>query len=119
MEVREPGLRTILEENAHSLSQLIDEMQAQMRLAKGEPATAEHSLDAARRSLSLSITRAITHGDDAWIRRLSRYEARMCRCFDRALESAPAEMIAVLHRQVPRLRAIHLDMHSLAKAISH
>jgi hypothetical protein len=56
--------------------------------------------------------------DDAWIRLLARNEQALLRAFERVLgRLASGDMTATLHRQLPRLQSIHLDMHSLAKAV--
>jgi hypothetical protein len=58
--------------------------------------------------------------DDAWIRLLARHEENLLLAFERVLNRIePGEMTATLHRQLPRLQSIHLDMHSLAKAVGH
>ncbi|NMW25644.1 hypothetical protein HFP05_15145, partial [Rhodanobacter denitrificans] len=50
----------------------------------------------------------------AWIRVLAHGESALLHRFEQAIATAPAESALVLRRQLPRLRGIHLDMHSLA-----
>lgn len=114
LRVSEPGLRTVLEEEAQSLGQVIDELQAQMRSHDGTPATRRRVIGAARQRFDALLPR----NDDAWIRLLAHSEQQLMRVFERALAKlAPGDMATALHRQLPRLHSIHLDMHSLAKAV--
>jgi len=117
-QVSEPGLRTVLDEEAESLDQVIAALQAQMRLHEVSPATRSRVLGAARQRLDELLVRGIPRSDDAWIRLLARKEQRLLKAFERALARlAAGEMNAALHRQLPRLQSIDLDMHSLAKAV--
>jgi uncharacterized protein (TIGR02284 family) len=110
----EPGLRTVLDEEAQSLSLVIDELQAQIRSHEGSPATRRRMLGAMRCHFDVLMP----HSDDAWIRLLARHEQNLLRSFERVIaQIGPSEMKAELHRQLPRLHSIDLDMHSLAKAI--
>jgi len=112
--VGEPGLRTVLEEEAQSLGQVIAELQAQLRSHDGTPATRRRMIGAVRHSFDAMLP----HSDDAWIRLLARHEQRLLRAFERVLaRMEPGDMAAALHRQLPRLHSIDLDMHSLAKAV--
>lgn len=114
LRVSEPGLRTVLEEEAQSLNQVIAELQTQMRCHDGTPATRRRVIGAARQRLDAWLPR----NDDAWIRLLAHNEQKLMRAFERALaQTAPGDMAAALQRQLPRLHSIHLDMHSLAKAV--
>jgi uncharacterized protein (TIGR02284 family) len=119
-QVSEPGLRTVLDEEALSLDQVIAELQAQMRKHAITPATRSRMIGTARQRFDALLVRSIPRGDHAWIRRLAREEQRLLKAFERALSRvALGEMSATLHRQLPRLQSIDLDMHSLAKAVGH
>ncbi|GAB2587950.1 PA2169 family four-helix-bundle protein [Dyella jejuensis] len=119
-QVSEPGLRTVLDEEAQSLALVIAELQAQMRSHDGTPATRSRMIGAARQRFDALLTRNMPRSDDAWIRLLARNEQALLRIFERVLSRvAPSEMTTALNRQLPRLQSIHLDMHSLAKAVSH
>jgi uncharacterized protein (TIGR02284 family) len=119
-QVSEPGLRTVLDEEAQSLDQVIAELQAQMRKHAVEPATRSRMIGRAQQRLDALLVRGMPRGDDAWIRLLARKEQRLLKTFERVLSRvAMGEMNATLHRQLPRLQSIDLDMHSLAKAVGH
>jgi uncharacterized protein (TIGR02284 family) len=116
-QVSEPGLRTVLSEEAQSLDQVIAELQAQLSRQTVTPATRSRVISRARQRLDALLVRTMPRSDDAWIRMLARHEQRLLKAFERALKRvAPGEMTAVLHRQLPRLQSIDMDMHSLAKA---
>lgn len=118
--VNEPGLRTVLDEEAQSLTEVIAELQAQMRKHANAPATRSRVIGAARQRFDALLVRGMPRTDDAWIRLLARREQVVLRAFERALNRvALGDMTAVLHRQLPRLQSIDLDMHSLAKAVGH
>jgi uncharacterized protein (TIGR02284 family) len=119
-QVSEPGLRTVLHEEAQSLDQVIAELQAQMRKHAVEPATRSRMIGLAQQRLDALLVRGMPRADDAWIRLLARKEQRLLKNFERALgKMAAGEMNTTLHRQLPRLQSIDLDMHSLAKAVGH
>ena len=112
--VNEPGLRTVLDEEAQSLSLVIDELQAHMRSQESEPATRRGVVSAMRHQFDALMP----HSDDAWIRLLARHERHLLHAFERVLaRMEPSDMTTALHRQLPRLHSIDLDMHSLAKAV--
>jgi uncharacterized protein (TIGR02284 family) len=117
-EVSEPGLRSVLNENAQTLEQLIDELQAQVRVLAGLPATRSRWIGTARRRLDM-LLHGVPRSDDAWIRVLAREESALLHAFERALNGESGSMAPALHRQLPRLNAIHLDMHSLERAVGH
>jgi uncharacterized protein (TIGR02284 family) len=120
MQVSEPGLRTVLDEEAQSLDQVIAELQAHMRKHAVEPATRSRVIGLATQRFDALLVRGIPRGDDAWIRLLARKEQHLLKAFERALgRVAMGETNATLHRQLPRLQSIDLDMHSLAKAVGH
>lgn len=117
-QVSEPGLRTVLSEEAQSLEAVIAELQTQMRQHDSTPATRSGMLGAARQRFDSWLVRGMPRSDDAWIRLLARNEQALLRAFERALgRPSTGDMTATLHRQLPRLQSIHLDMHSLAKAV--
>lgn len=119
-QVNEPGLRSVLDEEAQSLNEVIAELQAQMRRSDSTPVTRSRMIGVARRRLDLWLLRGIPRSDDAWIRLLARHEQSLLRAFERVLvRVAPGDVTTALHRQLPRLQSIHLDMHSLAKAAGH
>lgn len=119
-QVSEPGLRTVLHEEAQSLSEVINALQAQLRKHAITPATRSRIIGRARRRLDSLLLRGLPRHDDAWIRLLARNEENLLLAFERVLNRlAPGDMTATLHRQLPRLQSIHLDMHSLAKAVGH
>ncbi|WP_240669051.1 DUF2383 domain-containing protein [Dyella sp. M7H15-1] len=120
VQVNEPGLRTVLDEEAQSLDEVIAELQAQMRYHALEPATRSRLLGLARQRFDTLLARGMPRRDGAWIRLLARKEQRLLKAFERALNRvAMGDMNATLHRQLPRLQSIDLDMHSLAKAVGH
>jgi uncharacterized protein (TIGR02284 family) len=119
-QVSEPGLRTVLNEEAQSLDEVVAELQAQMRRHAVTPANRGRLIGAARHRFDTLLVRGIPRSDDAWIRLLARREQRLLRTFERALSQVgPGDMMTAMHRQLPRLQSIDLDMHSLAKAVGH
>nr|WP_239538584.1 PA2169 family four-helix-bundle protein [Dyella mobilis] len=117
-EVSEPGLRTVLNEEAQSLDHVIAELQAQLSKQTFIPATRSRMIGRARQHFDTLLVRSMHRSDDAWIRVLARNEKRLLKAYERALgRIASGEMTVVLHRQLPRLQSIDMDMHSLAKAI--
>jgi uncharacterized protein (TIGR02284 family) len=114
MRVGEPGLRTVLDEEAQSLGLVIAELQAQIRSHAGAPATRRRMFAGVRYRFNALMPR----NDDAWIRLLARHEQSLLRQFERVIARLePGDLTAELHRQLPRLHSIDLDMHSLAKAV--
>jgi uncharacterized protein (TIGR02284 family) len=119
-QVSEPGLRTVLDEEAQSLDQVIAELQAQMRRHAVTPATRSRLISAFWQRVDALLLRGVPRSDDAWIRVLARSEKRLLRAFKRVLSRVePGEVTSAMHRQLPRLQSIDLDMHSLAKALGH
>jgi uncharacterized protein (TIGR02284 family) len=110
----EPGLRMVLNDNAHTLDLLIADLQAQLRARGGRPCEYGSWRGAAHRHLAGWLTRSAARRDSAWIRVLAHAESALLRRFEQAVVAAPVESALVLRRQLPRLRGIHLDMHSLA-----
>jgi hypothetical protein len=113
--VDEPGLRSVLAENAQMLDQLIAEWRAQCR----EPAPWPRWLEVARRRVDAWRWRAMPRSDVLWIRLLARDEAALLHTFELALAVASGDLAPLLYRQRSRLDAIHRDMRSLAQAAGH
>lgn len=116
LQAQEPGLRVVLEENAGALDLLIADLQAQVRQAGSAPATRGRLGGGARRQLLEWLLPAVPERDQGWIARLAHGELALLHAFEQSIEQAPAEVALALRRQMPRLQAIHLDMHSLARA---
>ena len=110
----EPGMRVVLGENAQTLSQLIGDLQAQQRAAGARPCVRGSWRGMLRRYLTGWLMRAAARPNSAWIRALVHHETALLRAFEQAIAAAPANSALALRRQLPRLRGIHLDMHSLA-----
>ncbi|OOG65674.1 hypothetical protein B0E46_04445 [Rhodanobacter sp. B04] len=106
----EPGLRMVLGENAHTLGVLIADLQRandSMLQQRGSWRGTVH------RHVAGCLVRTAARRDHAWIRVLAHHESALLQAFERAIAVVPAESARVLHRQLPRLRGIHLDMHNL------
>jgi hypothetical protein len=112
--VSEPGLRTVLAENAALLDELIEEWRTQRRhpVAPSAPGWGR----VFRRRIDAWHWRTLPRTDAQWIRLLAREEAALLRSFEAALAGAPADAAPLLDRQWPRLDAIHRDMRILARA---
>ena len=109
----EPGLRTVLEDNAQTLDFLIGELEAQASV-DGEQAHHPGSWrGTARRQLSCWLIGAMARQDRAWLRTLAREGADLLQSFEGSIAQLPAEPARVLCRQLPRLRGICQDMHCL------
>ena len=67
-----------------------------------------------RRYVTGWLVHVATRPESAWIRALAHHETALLRAFEQAIAAAPANSALALRRQLPRLRGIHLDMHSLA-----
>ncbi len=102
----EPGLRMVLGENVHTLTLLIDDLQAQLRGEQHERAS--------RAGWWYRRLLAYRPRDEAgWIRLLARHERALLRVFEQCIAVAPPDAAVILRRQLPRLRSIDLDMLSL------
>ena len=110
----EPGLRMVLGENVHTLGLLIADLQEQLRASGVEPRDHGSWRGVVHRHVTGWLVRAVARRDGAWIHALSHHESALLRAFEQATECMPVESALVLRRQLPRLRGIHLDMHSLA-----
>lgn len=107
--VREPGLRTVLGENADQLDAMVIDLQRQVRQDGGVPAGHGTWRMTAWRMLAQLHRRT----DSAWIGQLAREEASLLHVMECRLDHAPSGSEWVLGRQLQRLRAIHLDMCGL------
>jgi uncharacterized protein (TIGR02284 family) len=110
----EPGLRMVLSDNVHTLGLLIADLQAQLRAGGARPCEHGSWHGAVHRHLAGWLMRTAAHRDNAWIRVLAHGESALLQRFEQAIAAAPADSALVLRRQLPRLRGIHLDMHSLS-----
>jgi uncharacterized protein (TIGR02284 family) len=116
--VREPGLRTVLREMAESLQPVIVDLQREVVARDGRPAHGGTLIGSARRLGAVLISSLAGDKDSAYILRLEQAEGRLLRAFEHEAIShlAPGDIGMVVGRHLPRLRSIHLDMHSLALA---
>ncbi len=112
----EPGLRLVLEDNAHTLGQLIGDLQAQLGDGGGHPRLRESWLGVMHRHMMAALVRAASRREAAWLRALMHQERNLLQAFEQAIAAAPPGAALALRRQLPRLRGIHLDMHNLAGA---
>jgi len=104
----------VLNENAQTLDMLIADLQAQVHAAGGKPCACGSWRGAGRRQLAGWLVRFANRRDGAWIRALARQESSLLQAFERTIAGLPTESSRGLARQLPRLRGIHMDMHSLA-----
>jgi len=114
--VGEPGLRAVLDEDAQALAALVADLQREVALAGGAPRMHGSWRAALRLRLVEGMARTAARRDYTWIHALAQDEAGLLRAFERAIAGLPEDSAKVLRRQLPRLRGIHLDMHSLAGA---
>jgi uncharacterized protein (TIGR02284 family) len=112
--VSEPGLRAVLGEEAQTLAALVADLQHEVALAGSEPRTRGSWRAALRCRMVDGMAHAAARRDSTWIRALVQGEEALLRAFEQAIASLPEESAQGLRRQLPRLRGIHLDMHSLA-----
>lgn len=116
--VCEPGLRTVLEENALTLDLLIADLQGQACIG-GERCCARGSWGgSARQQLSAWLMRVAARRDRAWLRGLAHQGADLLESFEHAIAQLPAESARALCRQLPRLRSIQQDMRWLVGSAS-
>ncbi|KZC39460.1 MULTISPECIES: DUF2383 domain-containing protein [Rhodanobacter] len=109
----EPGLRMVLNDNAHTLDLLVADLQAPLSDRGARPCRRGSWRGVVRRHLAGWLMRTAARRDHAWIHLLAHDESMLLRRFEQAIAAAPADSVLVLRRQLPRLRGIHLDMHSL------
>jgi uncharacterized protein (TIGR02284 family) len=114
---REPGLRSVLNENAQTLMLVVADLQAQQRKA-GEPSRLRGTWRGTMRAQwAAGMPNNASRTDNDWIRALAHHEERLLHLFERAtIATAPTDVALVLRRQLPRLHGIHLDMHGLGGA---
>ena len=112
--VGEPGLRAVLDEDAQALAALVADLQHEVERAGGAPRMHGSWRAALRLRLVEGMARTAARRDNAWIYALAQDEAGLLRAFERAIAGLPEDSAMALRRQLPRLRGIHLDMHSLA-----
>ncbi|WP_254422849.1 hypothetical protein [Rhodanobacter sp. B05] len=117
-QVCEPGLRTVLLENAQTLDLLIDDLLAQACASGGQACDPGSWRGTARRQLSTWLIRVLARQDRAWLQTLAHRGADLLQAFEDAIGQLPAEWARVLCRQLPRLHAIHQDMHCLVGSAS-
>lgn len=115
--VREPGLRAVLDEDAQALAAVVCEWQDVVMRSGGEPLRQGSWRAALRCRLVDGMSRLETRRDYAWILALTRDEAGLLQRCERAIAQLPAEAARPLQQQLPRLRGIDLDMHSLAGSL--
>lgn len=111
----EPGLRVVLSENVQTLDLLIADLQEQWRANGGAPHRHGSWRGAARRHLAGWMAHG-SRGDQMWIRALAQHEGALLQAFEQAIAAEPPGSARALQRQLPRLHALHLDMHSLTGA---
>lgn len=109
----EPGLRSVLEENLHTLDLLVGELREHSDRHQRIPAHGSWGGRVHRRVTDW-LTRSASQRDLAWIRVLAYHEAALLQAFESAIAGLPPEQALLLRRQLPRLNGIHLDMHHLA-----
>ena len=112
----EPGLRALLDEDAVALAALVDELQHGVKLIGGAPRRHGHWRASLHARLVERLARLAARPDHTWIHALEHDERALLHAFEHAIASLPADATPMLSRQLPRLRGIHLDMHSLAGA---
>lgn len=112
--VAEPGLRSVLQENAAALELLILDLQMQSAARGGRPATQGRLVGPLERMLATWWARGLPVHDPQWIRLLAWREGALLQAFDDALHLAPIEAAVTLGVTRSRLQAVHLDMDCLA-----
>ena len=114
----EPGLRTVLEENALTLDLLIADLQGQACAGDDQSCDQRSWRDTAKRQLSAWLMRAAARQHGVWLHTLEHQGTDLLKAFEHAIAQLPAEPARALCRQLPRLRAIHQDMHWLVGSAS-
>ena len=121
-DVREPGLKALLAENAQALDDVVSELQEQVRRRGAAPAINGTLSGRVRVWMAdISASRAGDHRDAVWVRWLARSECQLHDRFERGVQrkDEAGETVQVLRRQLCRLHRIHLDMHCLAGTTHH
>jgi hypothetical protein len=114
----EPGLRLVLEENVQVLDLLVTELLPQVECVPGGGVRGSWRGGMHRRVTDW-LTRSAANRDLAWIRVLAFHESALLQAFESAIAALPSQQAMLLRRQLPRLHAIHLDMHHLAGNAPH
>ena len=113
--VSEPGLRLVLEENAQTLVALIGDMRTSSAPSNSRTRSALTFRRGRWQGRALSgLMHLKGNREHAWIALLARRESLLLHAFEQAAQDSLAADACVLRRQLPRLHALHLDMHSLA-----
>jgi hypothetical protein len=98
---------------------LITEWRMQCRESADTAGSKGHWAGVLQRGIEAWRWRAMPHSDVLWIRLLARDEAALLRSFERVLAAASSDTAPLLHRQRPRLDALHRDMCSLSRAVGY
>lgn len=114
LQVREPGLQALLQENQLILDKMIGDLQAQVHISGHAPARHGTLAGAVRSALAELATSMSANRDAAWVHRLARNECALMRLFEQQMALASDESARVLRVQLSRLHGIHNDMHCLA-----
>lgn len=113
--VCEPGLRVVLEENVQTLLALAADLR-ESSAASSSPMESRLAFRRLswRRHARFGLMHVMGNREHAWVALLARRESMLMRAFEHAARHATAADACVLGRQLPRLHALYLDMHSLA-----
>lgn len=103
----------VLEENGQVLDLLVTELLQQVDCAPRSGVRGSWRGGMHRRVTDW-VTRLAANRDLAWIRVLTFHESALLQAFEAAIAALPSQQAMLLQRQLPRLHAIHLDMHHLA-----
>lgn len=115
--VSEPGLRAVLDEDAQALAALVGEWQSVVASRGGEPPRQGSWRVPLRCRLLDGMARIETRRDYTWILALTRDEAGLLQRCEQAIAALPPDVARQLQQQLPRLRGIDLDMHSLVGSL--
>lgn len=110
----EPGLRLVLGENVQTLALVIGDLQTCLRDMGAKPPLQGSLRGSTHRHLAGWLMQATPRSELAWLRLLAHHETTLLQGFERTLAQAPSISVPMLRRQLLRLRAIELDMHTLA-----
>lgn len=114
-QVAEPGLRVVLGEMADAVEDVVDGLQTEVTKLGGKAATAGTTGGSLRRSLAGVQIGMANDGDAIGIRWLEQRESRLLVAFEQVADR-PGCLQAIAQRYLPRLRNVHVDMCSLARA---
>jgi uncharacterized protein (TIGR02284 family) len=110
----EPGMRLVLNENVQTLALLISDLQARLREMGVKPPLQGSLRGTTHRHLAGWLMHASPRSELAWLRLLAHHETALLLGFEQAITDTTAATAQVLRQQLPRLRGIQLDMHTLA-----